>query len=210
MVENEPSKSKKYVLSEQQRLEIQDLKEKCPKTLNELRNDNTDRLILARMGNAVKGDINSMQALLELEYSSTTYVNAVKAKNIRNEYFDGDIYDAAIKAIEHTSYSSVVKVLNLMSEGIIPNQQNESTESQETTNIHIISLNDMDIEKPKRRYFGLSDEAIAFVDGLDSRRLSASELVNFCILYVRDLIKQGKIEIRNNIDSLFNNKKKGC
>lgn len=207
MPESEPSKSKKYVISEQQRIEIENLKERCPKTLNELRDDRTDRLTLVRMGNAVKGDIKSMQTLLGLEYSNTTYVNAVSAKNIRNEYFDGDIYDAAIKAIEHSSYDIVMGILTQMATGAVPTLLNETDATrQEATDIHVISLNDMNIDKPKRRYFGLSDEAISFIDGLDSRRMSASELVNFCILYVRDLIKQGKIEIRNNIDNLFNKK----
>lgn len=207
MAENEPSKSKKYVISEQQRIEIENLKERCPKTLNELRDDRTDRLTLVRMGNAVKGDIKSMQTLLGLEYSNTTYVNAVSAKNIRNEYFDGDIYDAAIKAIEQSSYDRVMDILTQMASGVAPTLLNETNSPQQgTADIHIVSLNDMNIENPKRRYFGLSDEAITFIDGLDHRRLSASELVNFCVLYVMDLIKQGKVEIRNNIDTLFNKK----
>lgn len=209
MADQETVKSKKYVLSDQQRLEIEDLKEKCPKTLNELRDDKTDRLILVRMGNAVKGDIKTMQSLLGLHYSSTTYVNAVKAKNIRNEYFDGDIYDAAIKAIEHNSYDGVMEILNQMASGATPTiEKKTGVEQHRAFDIHTISINDIKIEKPQKRYFKLSEEAIDFIDGLDSSRISVSELVNFCILFVKDLIQQGKIEIRNSIGDLFNEKTK--
>ena len=149
-----------------------------PKTLDDLRN--ADNSIIIEMGNLMqeRKATNYIKELFGVDYSYTAFRIVVQEHGIAMGYYDKSIYNAG-------------KNLKEKNASISP------------TDIHTISINDMKISNSKRRYFNLSEEAISFIDGLDNSRMSSSELVNFCVLFVGELIKNGKIEIRNKVIDLF-------